>query len=277
MNARRPVRAWIGTGLLAGATALGVAGVLAVGSKQPDTSTTPATIVVTPSTIAPMSSTAVPPHAVSIEPPPSTVGGTAPSSTGAATTTLPTSPLASQVGAAQSVEMPAASQLPAAVRIDIAALDLSFPVTPVGVQDDGQLQIPDETQVGWYELGSSPGEPGTTVLAGHVNWHHVNGPFLRLRQLEPGAIVALTLADGTARTYEVVERQQYGKLMLPTDRIWSHTGPETLVLITCGGSFNPQIRHYRDNVVVFAVPVATSSSQRHRPDPRALQQVEIRT
>ena len=45
--------------------------------------------------------------------------------------------------------------------------------------------------------------------------------------------------------------------MLPTERIWTHTGPETLVLITCGGSFNPQIRHYRDNIVVYAVPIGT--------------------
>jgi sortase (surface protein transpeptidase) len=125
------------------------------------------------------------------------------------------------------------------------------------VQADGQLEIPDETQVGWYELGARPGEPGATVLAGHVNWHRVDGPFVRLRQLDPGATVTLTLADGTTRTYEVVERQQYGKLMLPTDRIWTHAGPETLVLITCGGSFNPQIRHYRDNIVVYAVPIAT--------------------
>ena len=64
------------------------------------------------------------------------------------------------------------------------------------------------------------------------------------------------MADGTTRTYSVVERQQYGKTALPADRIWTRTGPETLVLITCGGSFNPEIRRYRDNVVVFAVPVA---------------------
>jgi len=34
-------------------------------------------------------------------------------------------------------------------------------------------------------------------------------------------------------------------------------GDAPLVLITCGGSFNPQIRHYRDNIVVYAVPIGT--------------------
>ena len=132
---------------------------------------------------------------------------------------------------------------------------MSSPVVGVGVQGDGQLEVPDETHVGWYRLGASPGEQGATVLAAHVNWHHVDGPFVRLRQLEPGAAVTVTMADGSTRTYSVIERQQYGKTALPADRIWTHSGPETLVLITCRGSFNLEIRCYRDNIVVFAVPV----------------------
>lgn len=252
MSARRPTRAWIGASLLVGAAALGVAGIMAMNDRQPATSTTPATIDVAPSTIAPVTAPAAPSTSASTTP---TVTGTAPDAT-AAPTSLPMSPLAGMVGAAQTVEVPATVDLPEPVRIEISALGVSAPVAPVGVQADGQLEIPDETQVGWYQLGAKPGEAGATVLAAHVNWHHVDGPFVRLRQLEPGAVVTLTLADGTTRAYEVVDRQQYGKLMLPTERIWTHTGPETLVLITCGGSFNPQIRHYRDNIVVFAVPIA---------------------
>ena len=261
MTPRRPTRAWIGASLLIGAAALGVAGVLSAMNDEPAVSTTPATIEVAPSTIAPVSATPATPVTVPSTvavPVPSTAEASTPSSAGGpAAPPLPMSPLAGLVGAAQSVEVPAAPVLPAPVRIDIPALGIAVSVVPVSVQEDGQLQIPDETQVGWYELGASPGEPGATVLAGHVNWHRIDGPFVRLRQLDPGALVTLTLADGTTRTYEVVERQQYGKLMLPTERIWTHTGPETLVLITCGGSFNPQIRHYRDNIVVYAVPVAT--------------------
>ena len=66
----------------------------------------------------------------------------------------------------------------------------------------------------------------------------------------------LDLADGGTRTYQVVERAQYPKTALPAERIWASTGPETLVLITCGGAFNPEIRRYADNIVVYAVPVA---------------------
>ena len=142
------------------------------------------------------------------------------------------------------------------MRLTIDALGVDVPVRPVGVEPDGQLEIPDETEVGWYRLGASPGEAGASVLAGHVNWNRVDGPFVRLVQLEPGAIVTVTLSDGSLRTYQVVERRQYAKTTLPAERIWTTLGPETLVLITCGGSFNPDIRRYRDNVVVYAVPIA---------------------
>ncbi len=47
----------------------------------------------------------------------------------------------------------------------------------------------------------------------------------------------------------------YVKDGLPTDRLWATTGDEMLVLITCGGEFNSDIRRYRHNIVVYAVPV----------------------
>ena len=54
----------------------------------------------------------------------------------------------------------------------------------------------------------------------------------------------------------ITERAVYDKDSLPRNRIWRNTGDEQLVLITCGGSFNPDINRYRQNVVVYAVPVA---------------------
>ena len=48
---------------------------------------------------------------------------------------------------------------------------------------------------------------------------------------------------------------RYEKDALPRDRIWRTTSPESLVLITCGGDFNPDLGRYRHNIVVYAVPV----------------------
>jgi hypothetical protein len=175
---------------------------------------------------------------------------------GSVATTIPLSPLAELLGPSGSA-IPRDIQprlRPASLTID--DLDLWGPIRGVGLEDDGQLEIPDETEIGWYRYGAAPGYEGATVLAAHVTWNGTIGPFHRLGDLDPGALVEVTLEDGSTRTYEVVERTMYNKDALPRDRIWRNTGDETLVLITCGGDFNPEIRRYRQNIVVYAVPVA---------------------
>ena len=52
-----------------------------------------------------------------------------------------------------------------------------------------------------------------------------------------------------------MERALYGKLELPRERLWRRSGPETLVMMTCGGDTTPENDHFLENVVVFAVPV----------------------
>lgn len=181
---------------------------------------------------------------------------TVPSADPATTTTLPLSPLNSLLVDPESVlpEPVVTPTLP--TRLVISGIGVDVPVRDIGLEPDGQLEIPDETEVGWYRLGSAPGRAGSIVIAGHVSWNDTVGPFFQLASLEPGQRVDVDLADGSARTYEVVERAQYPKQELPPERIWARDGPETLVLITCGGDFNTDIRRYRDNIVVYAVPVA---------------------
>ena len=45
----------------------------------------------------------------------------------------------------------------------------------------------------------------------------------------------------------------YDKDKLPGD-LWRKSGPETLALITCGGTLNQATRRYEQNIVVYAVP-----------------------
>ena len=117
------------------------------------------------------------------------------------------------------------------------------------------MEDPDETEIGWWQYGSSPGLPGATVLAAHVSWNYTAGPFHRLGNAELGDRIDVIAGDGSTRVYQVIERTMYVKDGLPADRIWTTTGEEMLVLITCGGDFNPDIRRYRHNIVVYAVPV----------------------
>ena len=167
------------------------------------------------------------------------------------------SPLAEKLGPRSSAIVEPQAPRPRPIGLQIETVDVArFPVRAIGLEPDGQLEIPDETEIGWYRYGATAGQPGATVLAAHVSWNRTAGPFARLGTVEPGVQIAVTLDDGSVRRYEVIERAIYGKLELPRERLWRNTGPEELVLITCGGDYNPEIRRYRENIVVYAVPVA---------------------
>jgi sortase (surface protein transpeptidase) len=132
-------------------------------------------------------------------------------------------------------------------------LGISQGVLPVGLEDDGSMEVPDISDIGWYLHGATPGHPGATVLVAHVWWHKTAGPFHRLGALEPGARIEVDGEDGTIHNYTVTKRTMYDKDKLPGD-LWRKSGPETLVLITCGGTLNQATRRYEQNIVVYAVP-----------------------
>jgi hypothetical protein len=239
----RATRVAVGWVLVAGAVLTGGAG-FALSARDVDGESGKPFRVAT--SVA-QSTTTSPPEVVVTRPP------TTPAPVTVPTTVL--SLLASQVGEAVSVipEPPVVDVAPLSISIEGIKLEAA-PVVPVGVDEAGEFEVPGAFEVGWYQLGSAPGQPGSTVLAAHVNWRGDNGRFLRLGEVEPDALVEVGLADGTSRRYRVVERAIYDKLTLPYDRIWTQSGPETLVLITCGGEFNRKIHRYKQNIVVYAVP-----------------------
>lgn len=142
--------------------------------------------------------------------------------------------------------------------LTINDLRVSEVVRPVGLDDEGAMEMPSVSEIGWYLHGAVPGHPGATVLVAHVWWNGTNGPFRRLGALEPGADIEVSLEDGTVHRYLVVKRTMYDKDSLPSD-LWRNSGPETLVLITCGGRFNGDTRRYEQNIVVYAVPSAEAT------------------
>jgi hypothetical protein len=205
-----------------------------------------------PATIAPMPAAAPADDTAASTREPTPMPTTAPNPVD---TTIPLSPLAELLGERGTAVPPEIEPRVRPMVLGIGEIGVLHPVRAVGLEDNGELEVPDETEIGWYRYGAAPGQPGATVLAAHVTWNRTTGPFLRLGELEPGQRVNLALDDGSQRVYEVVERTMYDKDALPAERIWRTTGPETLVLITCGGDFNPEIRRYRQNIVVYAVPV----------------------
>ena len=68
-------------------------------------------------------------------------------------------------------------------------------------------------------------------------------------------IGALVTVDTTTGPQHFVVRtvEQYPKDQFPTELVYGAEPGSTLRLVTCGGSFDQSIRHYRDNIVAFLV------------------------
>jgi len=139
--------------------------------------------------------------------------------------------------------------------VTIAAIDVRAPVLPVGVGTSGALIVPDSPRdVGWFQGGSVPGEPGVALLTSHLDTRREGrGVFAGLVDLAVGDGIVLTSADGTTQRWTVTGREQHPKDALP-EGLFARSGDAELALVTCGGPFDRTRRSYRDNVIVWATP-----------------------
>lgn len=174
------------------------------------------------------------------------------------TTAAPDSPYPPVTVRDAALEAAATPAPPAPAEVMVPDLGITADVQAVGVQDDGSMVIPASVStVGWYRYGPAPGSPvGNAVLAGHVDTAEQGlGAFARLREVEVGSRVTVVDESGGELHYEVVGKETTTKEALPVEDVFARGGDHVLVLVTCGGPFQPELRSYRDNVVVTAVPV----------------------
>lgn len=143
--------------------------------------------------------------------------------------------------------------LPPPTGLTIEDLGVGARVVPVGVEPNGEMEVPGADEVGWYRYGPRPGDDGSAVLAAHIAYDGVDGVFRHLDDLRVGAAVTVDLADGESRTFVVTGVEQYPKEALP-DEVWARSGEAGLVLITCGGRFDSDAESYEDNIVAYASP-----------------------
>jgi hypothetical protein len=134
---------------------------------------------------------------------------------------------------------------------------------------NGSLVIPEDVHHVGYWTGSqpivtpdgkggyTPGDTGTTLIAGHIDSiDQGNGALHDLYLVQPGESIYTTDDAGHTVRWRAVSMQVIEKVALPHSVFNGVTGPRRLVLVTCGG---PLIHHpyggsYRDNVIVTAIP-----------------------
>jgi sortase (surface protein transpeptidase) len=172
------------------------------------------------------------------------------------TTTRPAPHRHSHHRAAHSPHKPAAVSHPAnfaPTAVRIPSVGISSLLIRLGLNRDNTLQVPtDFSLAGWYVYRSVPGEPGPSVIAGHIDSRSGPAVFYRLKDVPIGAPVEVTRSDGSVAVFTVTAKEEHSKLAFPTARVYGPTSSPELHLITCGGTFNASTGHYDDNIIVFA-------------------------
>jgi Sortase domain len=124
----------------------------------------------------------------------------------------------------------------------------------------GALLIPAPRQVGWHEAGPGPGQPGSTLLAGDIDYDGVASRFVKLAAVPDGAAVIITTASGRLFTYRITCRRLPPKRSLASTSVLQSNGSPTLVLVSCGEAFLTARRVYADNTVIVASPAGGTSA-----------------
>lgn len=144
------------------------------------------------------------------------------------------------------------------VRVHIPSIDVDADVIDLGLNPDRTLEVPEDfEQTGWYTGRSIPGEPGPSVIAGHVDSNDGPAVFHKLRELEEGDRVLIDRTDGQTAIYRVNGASEVAKSSFPTELVYGATSQPTLRLITCGGRFDGDEGSYDGNLIVFADHVGT--------------------
>ncbi|GAB2769645.1 class F sortase [Nocardioides salsibiostraticola] len=137
------------------------------------------------------------------------------------------------------------------LHVSVPAIGVDHDLSPVGLNADGSMTVPDFGRVAWYDEGPRPGASGGAVIVAHV--HGPDGPdvFWDLATLVPGDEITVEHSRGSS-TFVVTASEDVAKEELPYDRIWPDTEERLLRLITCGGDRDPVVGGYPDNTIVYA-------------------------
>lgn len=146
--------------------------------------------------------------------------------------------------------------------ISIPAIKVTSAIRPIGLAGDGTLAVPqpgpDEDKAAWFTKSPTPGQPGPSIIEGHVDTTRGPSVFFRLGSLRPGNKISITRADGVIAVFTVDAVRDYPKSAFPTDTVYGarDLSRPALRLITCS-DFDTSTKHHTGNEVVFAHLTAT--------------------
>lgn len=137
----------------------------------------------------------------------------------------------------------------------IPTVGINTKVVEVGITKKGNIASPRSFDIaGWYKYGPQPGESGTAVIDGHVDNGLANpGVFKNLEKIIVGDHIYVEKDDKTL--HFVAQEINVYDFDIKTNGIIIESETPRLLLITCTGSWIPDLRTHNQRLVVTAVLV----------------------
>ena len=133
---------------------------------------------------------------------------------------------------------PDAGPWPTDGSVSLTSLGVQAPVVRVGVDRSGQMVVPRNARdIAWLDQGGVPGDTQNVVLAGHISYAKHAGSFFRLREMQPGDVVSLSL-HGKQLDFRVTWACLFDRDTELASKIMGRTDVPSITLISCGGTFD---------------------------------------
>ncbi len=141
------------------------------------------------------------------------------------------------------------------VKLIIPSIGINASVEVVGIDKQGHMATPQGNpwdNVGWYQAGTVPGQPGSAVIDGHLD-RPGGSPavFWNLHKLHEGDEVLVQDGKGHTLRFRVYKVETYTPDGAPVKQIFSDTSGIYLNLITCAGQWIPEQQQTSHRLVVY--------------------------
>lgn len=134
----------------------------------------------------------------------------------------------------------------------IPKINVEADVVEVGLTPYGNMGVPKSAfDIGWFNLGSRPGELGSSVMTGHFNSKDGKaGVFFDLYKLKTGDKLYVEDANKIITVFVVRESRIYDSGY--AEEVFSSNDGFHLNLVTCDGVWDGVKESYSKRLVVFA-------------------------
>ncbi len=138
-------------------------------------------------------------------------------------------------------------------KLRIPKLGVDAFVQKTGVDQNRQIAVPTNIHLaGWFADSQKPGQPGLSIIAGHVSGMQNDGVFRKLSHLSVGDSFEIEVGSGRALSYTVlgtVERnvEDAGSALFAQNPAIT---TNQVNLITCSGTYNQHTKTFDKRLIV---------------------------